>query len=134
MPSQFGCEADLQKKEVIVSLGHCTPIIIRWGILLGSDSRNALSFRLILLFLLLCLFAELLELRLLKRLQLVVVLGRILPRVNRNSTRKPVIITCLALLLLGSSEGRFLTMSKNGTSFVVRDIYICIHINCVFHN
>jgi len=68
---------------------------------LGSDSRNASSFRLILLILLLCLFAELLDLCLLKRLQLVVVLGRILPRVNRNSTRRPVVITCLALLLLG---------------------------------
>jgi hypothetical protein len=81
--------------------GSLSPfIVIRWGMLLGSDSRNASSFRLLLLLLPLCLFAELLDFHLLERLQLVKVLDRILSRVNCNPTRQPVVITCLALLLL----------------------------------
>ena len=75
---------------------------IGWCIvLLSGNRRNASSVRLLLLLLLLCLFTELLDLRLFKRLQLVIVLGRVLPRVNRDSTWRLVIITCLALLLLG---------------------------------
>ena len=77
------------------------PFIVRWSLLLSSDGRNTSSFRLLLLLLVLCFLAELLDFRLLKRLQLVVILGRILPRVNRDSTWRLVIIVRLALLLLG---------------------------------
>ncbi len=75
-------------------------VVVRGFLLLSGNDGNAAAIRLVLLFLLLCFLAKLLDFCLLKRLQFVVILGRVLSGMNGNSTWRLIIIVMLRLALL----------------------------------